>query len=79
MRRGRLRRPQKSTFKKKPRQYKVVCSVCGVELMVPVAPPAEKELTCLSCLQVKKEHNRETNPGVRLFETRPERNIRNVE
>jgi CxxC-x17-CxxC domain-containing protein len=63
VRRGRPRRPQRSTFKKKPRQYKVVCSVCGAEIMVPVAPPADKELTCLRCLQVKREHNQGNESG----------------
>jgi CxxC-x17-CxxC domain-containing protein len=55
MRRGRPRRPQRSTHKKKPRQFKAACSVCGTEYIVPVAPPAEKELTCLNCLQAAKE------------------------
>ena len=31
--------------------------------MVPVAPPADKELTCLSCLQVKKGHNQGNESG----------------
>ena len=55
MRRGRPRRPQRSTHKRKPRQFKAVCNVRGTEYMVPVAPPAEKELTCLNCLQAIKE------------------------
>jgi len=58
MRRGRPRRPQKGTYKRKPYQYKVTCSVCGAEHVVPVAPPADKDLTCLNCLQGIKEHNK---------------------
>ncbi len=54
MRRARPRRLQRSIHKRKPRQFKAVCNVCGTEYIVPVAPPAEKELTCLSCLQATK-------------------------
>lgn len=49
-RRKRPGRPRKSVHKFKPRQYKVVCSVCGEELTVPVAPPPDKTLTCIACL-----------------------------
>lgn len=48
-RRG-TRRPLRGGARKpKSRSYKVVCSVCGVELMVPVAPPPGKPLTCVNC------------------------------
>ena len=57
MRRRRPRRPQKGTYKRKPYQYKVACSVCGAEHVVPVAPPTDKDLTCLNCLKGIKEHN----------------------
>jgi len=39
----------------KPRMHKVVCSVCELELTVPVAPPPGKKLTCLKCLEVKNK------------------------
>lgn len=55
VRRGRPRRPQRSTYKRKPGQFKAVRNVCGTQYMIPVAPPAEKELTCLNCLQAAKE------------------------
>jgi len=46
---GRPRR-KSGAYKFKPRQYKVTCCVCGEELTVPVAPPPDKKLTCLACL-----------------------------
>ena len=58
MRRGRGRRPQKGVYKKRTPQYKVACSVCGAEHLVPVAPPTDKALTCLNCLQGAREANK---------------------
>jgi|GEM_PF-977255 CxxC-x17-CxxC domain-containing protein len=54
----RRRRPERaarrSSHRPKPRGYKVVCSVCGLELTVPVPPPPGKILTCLKCLEAAK-------------------------
>jgi len=49
--RVRSRGVRKETPKKRSRQYKVVCCVCGGECMVPVLPPAGRDLTCLKCLE----------------------------
>jgi len=32
-----------------PRSFKVICSRCGKELMMEVAPPVGKDLLCLDC------------------------------
>ena len=45
---------RRDSYKKRARQYRVVCCVCGQECMVPVLPPAGKDLTCLSCLDATK-------------------------
>ena len=39
----------------KARQYKVTCSVCGKESLVPVPPPRDTELTCVECLEDAKK------------------------
>ena len=40
--------------KRKPREYRIVCCVCGVEFKVPVAPPPGRDLTCLNCLKARE-------------------------
>ena len=53
--RGRAQKSRKEFYKKKARQYKVTCSTCGVECLVPVAPPPNQDLVCLSCLEMNKK------------------------
>ena len=57
MRRGRPRGGRKAFPRKRTRQYKVVCCVCGDECMVPVMPPVGQKLTCLKCLDAEKTEN----------------------
>jgi len=32
-----------------PKSYKVACSGCGKEVVIPVLPPDDKELLCIAC------------------------------
>jgi CxxC-x17-CxxC domain-containing protein len=57
MARRKTKRPRKGPSRYKPRMHKVVCSVCEVELTVPVAPPPGKKLTCLKCLEMKNKQS----------------------
>lgn len=63
MKRRRSRTPQRGAYKRKAHQYKVLCSVCEKEFLVPVAPPVGKNLTCLSCFQIARESEKEKESG----------------
>ncbi|NIS59665.1 MAG: hypothetical protein GTO13_02850 [Proteobacteria bacterium] len=39
---------KRRTFKK---SFKVICAICGKEVVTEVSPPPEKELLCLDCYQ----------------------------
>ena len=46
---------RRGTYKKKPPQHKVICSVCGEEIVTSVRPPAGQALTCLKCVYSEKK------------------------
>ena len=54
MKRKKARGSRRDYYKRRKREYRVVCCICGEECMVPVLPPAGKELTCLKCLDATK-------------------------
>lgn len=65
MKKRRSRTPQRSGYKRKGPQYKVLCSVCEKEFLVPVAPPVGKNLTCLNCFQGGREQDKGMEAGPR--------------
>ena len=55
---ARRRRPgsgKRGSYKKKPPQHKVICSVCEQEIVTSVRPPAGQALTCLTCVYAEKK------------------------
>lgn len=63
MKKKRSRTSQRGGYKRKAPQYKVLCSVCEKEFLVPVAPPVGKVLTCLDCFQSAREQDKGMESG----------------
>ena len=73
-RHGRTRGP-KPGRSSRPKSYRIVCSGCGKEFVVPVPPPDNKKLLCMECFKkieissMREEfHHRAQTGGGRIDE-----------